>query len=62
MRWCVVVLLTVPFLAGCNADANDKLKSCCAKLTKDDPECVKRFCDFDAIAQTNVSLPSFWGR
>ncbi|KAI6242578.1 DB module [Aphelenchoides fujianensis] len=34
--------------------ANEKLKKCCSKLTKEDKECVDRFCDFEAISQTNV--------
>lgn len=34
---------------------NEKLKTCCATLKDADKECVNKFCDFNAISQTNVS-------
>ncbi|EYC26511.1 hypothetical protein Y032_0010g1194 [Ancylostoma ceylanicum] len=33
---------------------NEKLKECCATLKEADKECVERFCDFNAISQTNI--------
>ncbi|KAF7640179.1 DB domain-containing protein [Meloidogyne graminicola] len=36
------------------SDSNLKLKKCCQKLINDDKECVRRFCDFEAISQANV--------
>uniref|UniRef100_A0A914DUI5 Domain of unknown function DB domain-containing protein n=1 Tax=Acrobeloides nanus TaxID=290746 RepID=A0A914DUI5_9BILA len=54
MKLYILALLVATFAATCLADANEKLRSCCDKLSKDDPECTKRFCDFDAISQTNV--------
>ena len=46
------VLIFVP--SSTLGDANSKLKKCCTKLVDDDKDCVSRFCDFDAISQTNV--------
>ncbi|XGW20606.1 hypothetical protein V3C99_003974 [Haemonchus contortus] len=33
---------------------NEKLKECCATLHEADKECVSKFCDFNAISQTNI--------
>ncbi|KHJ79297.1 DB module [Oesophagostomum dentatum] len=33
---------------------NEKLKECCATLKEADKECVNKFCDFNAISQTNI--------
>ncbi|KHJ95519.1 DB module [Oesophagostomum dentatum] len=33
---------------------NEKLKECCATLKEADKECVNKFCDFNAISQTNA--------
>ncbi|CAD6199820.1 unnamed protein product [Caenorhabditis auriculariae] len=49
----LLVLLAVPF-AVLALTPNEKLKKCCATLTDADKECVDRFCDFNAISQTNI--------
>lgn len=36
-------------------DGNTKFKLCCAKQTQADKSCKQRFCDFNALAQDNVS-------
>ena len=56
-----VVALGLVALSAAQAP-NEKLKQCCSTLKDADKECVERFCDFNAISQTNVSvsLPSEW--
>uniref|UniRef100_A0A7E4V978 DB domain-containing protein n=1 Tax=Panagrellus redivivus TaxID=6233 RepID=A0A7E4V978_PANRE len=54
MRTIALAVAIVLVCAVSAEDANAKLKKCCSKLTKDDQECVTRFCDFDSISQTNV--------
>ncbi|KAI6172202.1 DB domain-containing protein [Aphelenchoides besseyi] len=48
------VLLVALALSVVAQKANEKLKKCCSKLTKEDKECVQKFCDFEAISQTSV--------
>ncbi|CAK5126791.1 unnamed protein product [Meloidogyne enterolobii] len=47
----IFLLIFPPFS---QSDPNLKLKKCCQKLVNDDKECVRRFCDFEAISQANV--------
>ncbi|KHN77769.1 hypothetical protein Tcan_14498 [Toxocara canis] len=48
---CFALFVAIAF-AG---DANEKLKSCCKSYSgKVDKECLEKYCDFDAISQTNV--------
>uniref|UniRef100_A0A0M3IUS8 DB domain-containing protein n=1 Tax=Ascaris lumbricoides TaxID=6252 RepID=A0A0M3IUS8_ASCLU len=48
---CFIFLIAVTLAE----DANEKLKKCCNTYAgKVDKECLERYCDFDAISQTNV--------
>lgn len=56
MRFLLVTALLVSAFLVVSADvANQKLKKCCSRIKGEDTECIERFCDFDAISQTNVS-------
>jgi hypothetical protein len=54
MRAAHVLLLFAVFVAVWAENANQKLKKCCAKIEGEDQECINRFCDFEAISQTNI--------
>ncbi|KAK6018755.1 hypothetical protein OSTOST_15636 [Ostertagia ostertagi] len=50
----VAILFAVVAVAFGKMTPNEKLKECCATLHKADKECVSKFCDFNAISQTNL--------
>jgi hypothetical protein len=52
----VTTLLLSAFVLATADIANQKLKQCCSRIKNEDKECIDKFCDFDAISQTNVSL------
>lgn len=51
-----ITLLLSAFILATAEIANQKLKKCCSRIKNEDKECIDKFCDFDAISQTNVGL------
>ncbi|GMS84432.1 hypothetical protein PENTCL1PPCAC_6607 [Pristionchus entomophagus] len=51
----ILPLIAISFIAFVSAETpNDKLKSCCSTIKGGDKDCIDRFCDFNAISQTNI--------
>ncbi|CAI4231711.1 unnamed protein product [Auanema sp. JU1783] len=50
----LAVIAVVAAVVLCKKTPNDKLKQCCSTLKDADKDCVDRFCDFNAISQTNI--------
>ncbi|WKX89099.1 hypothetical protein Q1695_008613 [Nippostrongylus brasiliensis] len=48
------LLFVVVVVVTAKMTPNEKLKACCASLTEADKGCVNKFCDFNAISQTNI--------
>ncbi|KAI6183901.1 hypothetical protein M3Y97_00538300 [Aphelenchoides bicaudatus] len=55
MRYQLTTALLLSAFVLATADiANQKLKKCCSRIKNEDKECIDKFCDFDAISQTNI--------